>query len=226
MTDVLFVVGARPNFVKAAPVFHELRARLPGSRQVIVHTGQHYDHAMSDVFLEQLGLPEPDHWLGVGSGGHGFQVGRTLERLEPVMLSERPRIVVVVGDVNSTLAGALAAAKLGIPVAHVEAGLRRFDRTMPEEINRILTDQVSHWCFTHSPEAEENLLREGVGSKHIHFVGNTMIDTLVKLKPRIERSDVHDRFGIDPATTFSRHCTGRRSSTGRCSTAQSRPWPG
>ncbi len=198
MTDVLFVVGARPNFVKAAPVFHELRTRLPGSRQVIVHTGQHYDHAMSDVFLEQLGLPEPDHWLGVGSGGHGFQVGRTLERLEPVMLSEKPRVVVVVGDVNSTLAGALAAAKLGIPVAHVEAGLRSFDRTMPEEINRILTDQVSHWCFTHSPEAEENLLREGVGPQHIHFVGNTMIDTLVKLTPRIERSDVHDRLGIEP----------------------------
>ena len=107
-------------------------------------------------------------------------------------------MVVVVGDVNSTLAGALAAAKLGIPVAHVEAGLRSFDRTMPEEINRILTDQVSHWCFTHSPEAEENLLREGVGPQHIYFVGNTMIDTLVKLKPRIERSDVHDRLGIQP----------------------------
>ena len=198
MSDVLYVVGARPNFMKAAPVFHELRSRMPSVGQAIVHTGQHYDDAMSDVFLRELGLPAPDHWLGVGSGGHGEQTGRALERLEPVLKQERPRVVVVVGDVNSTLAGALAAVKLGIPVAHVEAGLRSFDRTMPEEINRVLVDQVASWCFTHSPEAEENLRREGVPAERIHFVGNTMIDSLVRLRPRIDGSDVHAKLGLDP----------------------------
>jgi UDP-N-acetylglucosamine 2-epimerase (non-hydrolysing) len=198
VTDVLYVVGARPNFMKAAPVFHELRARMPSLGQVIVHTGQHYDDAMSDVFVRELGLPAPDHWLGVGAGGHGAQTGRALERLEPVLEQERPRLVVVVGDVNSTLAGALAAAKLGIPVAHVEAGLRSFDRTMPEEINRVLVDQVAGWCFTHSPEARVNLLREGVPAERIHFVGNTMIDSLVRLRPRIDDSDVHARLGLAP----------------------------
>jgi UDP-N-acetylglucosamine 2-epimerase (non-hydrolysing) len=197
VTDVLYVVGARPNFMKVAPVFHELKARLPSGRQVIVHTGQHYDREMSALFIRELELPEPDHWLGVGSGAHGAQVGRALERLEPVLLSEKPRIVVVAGDVNSTLAGALAAVKLGIPVAHIEAGLRSFDRTMPEEINRVLVDQVARWCFIHSPEAEENLLREGIEADRIHFVGNTMIDTLVRLRPRIEASDVHARLAIE-----------------------------
>jgi UDP-N-acetylglucosamine 2-epimerase (non-hydrolysing) len=197
VTDVLYVVGARPNFMKVAPVFHKLSARRPWARQVIVHTGQHYDHEMSDIFLSELDLPKPDHWLGVGSGGHGAQVGRALERVEHVLLSETPQIVVVAGDVNSTLAGALAAVKLGVPVAHVEAGLRSFDRTMPEEINRILTDQVARWCFIHSPEAEENLIREGVKPDRIHFVGNTMIDTLTRLRPQIEASDVHARLGIE-----------------------------
>jgi UDP-N-acetylglucosamine 2-epimerase (non-hydrolysing) len=196
--DVLYVVGARPNFMKAAPVFHELRARMPSLGQVIVHTGQHYDEAMSDVFVRELGLPAPDHWLGIGSGGHGAQTGRALERLEPVLEQERPRLVVVVGDVNSTLAGALAAVKLGIPVAHVEAGLRSFDRTMPEEINRVLVDQVASWCFTHSPEAEGNLRGEGVPPERIYFVGNTMIDSLVRLRPRIDGSDAHERLGLDP----------------------------
>jgi UDP-N-acetylglucosamine 2-epimerase (non-hydrolysing) len=195
---VLHVVGARPNFVKMAPVIHELRARLPSVRQVLVHTGQHYDREMSDVFLQELDVPEPDYLLGVGSGGHGTQTGRALERLEPVVERERPDAVVVAGDVNSTLAGALAAVKLGIPVAHVEAGLRSFDRTMPEEINRVLVDQVARWCFTHSPEAKENLAREGVGEDRVHFVGNTMIDTLVRLRPRIERSDVLARLGLQP----------------------------
>ncbi len=197
MADVLYVVGARPNFMKVAPVFHELDARVPPRRQVVVHTGQHYDHEMSDIFVGELGLPEPDHWLGIGSGGHATQVGRALERLEPILLSERPRMVVVAGDVNSTLAGALAAVKLGIPVAHIESGLRSFDRTMPEEINRVLTDQVSRWCFIHSPEAEENLLREGIEPDRIHFVGNTMIDTLLRLRPQAEGSDVHARLGVE-----------------------------
>jgi UDP-N-acetylglucosamine 2-epimerase (non-hydrolysing) len=198
VTDVLYVVGARPNFMKAAPIYHEVRARLPSARQVIVHTGQHYDRAMSNVFLDELGLPEPDHWLGVGSGRHGAQTARALERLELVFERERPRLVVVVGDVNSTLAGALAAVKLGIPIAHVEAGLRSFDRTMPEEINRVLVDQIATWCFIHSPEAEVNLLREGVPRDGIHFVGNTMIDTLVRLRPRIRASDVQRRLGVSP----------------------------
>jgi UDP-N-acetylglucosamine 2-epimerase (non-hydrolysing) len=198
VSDVLYVVGARPNFMKAAPIYHELRRRLPSARQVVVHTGQHYDHAMSEIFFDELGLPEPDHWLGVGSAGHGVQTGRALERLELVLERERPRLVVVVGDVNSSLAGALAAAKLGIPVAHVEAGLRSFDRTMPEEINRVLIDQVATWCFIHSPEAAENLLREGVPQQRIFFVGNTMIDTLVRLRPRIRASDVQRRLGLRP----------------------------
>lgn len=199
MTDVLFVLGARPNFMKAAPVFHELNARGSSIRQVIVHTNQHYDRKLSAVFLEEFDLPPPDYSLGIGSGGHGAQVGRALERLEPILEREQPQVVVVVGDVNSTLAGALAAVKLGIPIAHVEAGLRSFDRTMPEEINRVLVDQVSQWCFTHSPEAEENLLREGIEPERIHFVGNTMIDTLVRLRPRIAESSIHERFGLGPA---------------------------
>jgi UDP-N-acetylglucosamine 2-epimerase (non-hydrolysing) len=197
VTGVLYVVGARPNFMKVAPVFHEVRARLPSKRQVIVHTGQHYDREMSDVFLEELGLPRPDYHLSVGSGGHGAQTGRVLERLEPVLERERPAVVVVAGDVNSTLAGALAAAKLELPLAHIEAGLRSFDRTMPEEINRVLVDQVSDWCFIHSPEAEDNLLREGVAAERIHFVGNTMIDSLVRLRPALERSDIQHRLGLE-----------------------------
>jgi UDP-N-acetylglucosamine 2-epimerase (non-hydrolysing) len=202
MTDVLYVVGARPNFVKTSSVFHAMRSRLPSASQVVVHTGQHYDRTMSAIFVEELGLPEPDYFLGVGSGGHGAQVGRALERLEPVLLSENPRLVVVAGDVNSTLAGALAAVKLGIPVAHIEAGLRSFDRTMPEEINRVLTDQISRWCLIHSPEARTNLLSEGVEPHRIHFVGNTMIDTLVRLMPRIEASDVHERLGLEASRYF------------------------
>lgn len=197
MSGVFYVVGARPNFIKAAPVYHALRERAPSLAQSIVHTGQHYDREMSQVFFDELGLPEPDYFLAVGSGGHGAQTGRALERIESVLDAESPRIVVVVGDVNSTLAGALAAVKLGIPVAHVEAGLRSFDRTMPEEINRVLTDQISQWCFTHSPEAEENLLREGIGPERIHFVGNTMIDTLVRLQPLVNASDIHERLGLD-----------------------------
>jgi UDP-N-acetylglucosamine 2-epimerase (non-hydrolysing) len=198
VNDVLYIVGARPNFMKAAPIYHELRGRLPSARQLLVHTGQHYEREMSDIFLEEFGLPDPDYSLGVGSGGHGAQTGRALERLEPMLVRERPRLVVVVGDVNSTLAGALAAVKIGIPVAHVEAGLRSFDRTMPEEINRVLVDQVAEWCFTHSPEAEDNLLREGVAAERIHFVGNTMIDTLVKLRRRIDDARVHEELGIEP----------------------------
>jgi UDP-N-acetylglucosamine 2-epimerase (non-hydrolysing) len=196
---LLYVFGTRPNFVKMAPVLRELRLRLPASRHVVVHTGQHYDREMSEIFLAELGVPPPDHLLGVGSGSHGAQTARALERIEGVLLDERPELVVVPGDVNSSLAGALAAVKLGIPVAHIEAGLRSFDRTMPEEINRILVDQVSRWCFTHSPEADENLAREGVESERVFRVGNTMIDTLARMWPRIYRSTVHERLGLPQA---------------------------
>jgi UDP-N-acetylglucosamine 2-epimerase (non-hydrolysing) len=191
-----YVVGARPNFVKMAPVERALRARLPERRHVCIHTGQHYDREMSDLLLDELGLPPPAHLLGVGSGTHGVQTARALERLEEVFLREEPALVLVPGDVNSTLAAALAAAKLGIPIAHVEAGLRSFDRTMPEELNRVLVDQISDLCFTHSPEAADNLRREGVPDERIVPVGNTMIDTLVRLAPRAERSNVHERLGV------------------------------
>jgi UDP-N-acetylglucosamine 2-epimerase (non-hydrolysing) len=187
---VVYVVGARPNFVKMAPVVRATAARLPAGRHVVVHTGQHYDRVMSDAFLEDLGMPAPAHALGIGSGSHGAQTGRALERIEEVLELERPDVVVVPGDVNSTLAAALAAVKLGIPVAHLEAGLRSFDRTMPEEINRVLVDQISRWCFIHSAEAEDNLRREGVERDRIHFVGNTMIDTLVAMRGRMDVSTV------------------------------------
>jgi UDP-N-acetylglucosamine 2-epimerase (non-hydrolysing) len=184
---IAYLVGTRPNLVKMAPVMAALRRRLPEVRHVCIHTGQHYDAAMSQVFFDELGLPTPDHALGVGSGSHGQQTARALERIERVLMDERPRVLVVPGDVNSSLAGAIAAAKLGIPVAHIESGLRSFDWTMPEEINRVLIDQVADWCFVHSPEAVDNLRHEGVAAERIHDVGNTMIDTLVRLRPRAER---------------------------------------
>jgi UDP-N-acetylglucosamine 2-epimerase (non-hydrolysing) len=195
---IVYVVGARPNFVKMAPVASEMRLRAPHLRHIVVHTGQHFDREMSDLFFDDLDLSEPDYLLGVGSGSHGAQTGRALERIEDVLLRERPRLVVVPGDVNSTLAAALAAAKLGIPVAHVEAGLRSFDRTMPEELNRVLVDQIAEWCLIHSPEAEENLVREGIDRSRVHFVGNTMIDSLVRLLPRAKESTVLDRLELTP----------------------------
>lgn len=175
---VLVVAGARPNFMKVAPLLREMRAR-PGFAPCLVHTGQHYDAAMSDAFFRDLGIPEPDVNLGVGSGTHATQTAEVLRKIEPVLVERRPAAVVVVGDVNSTLAATIAAVKLGIPVAHVEAGLRSFDRSMPEEINRIMTDSVSHWLFTSEPSGTENLLREGIAAERIHFVGNVMIDTLL-----------------------------------------------
>jgi UDP-N-acetylglucosamine 2-epimerase (non-hydrolysing) len=174
---VVHVVGARPNFVKMAPLIEALRTR-GAARQVVVHTGQHYDRKMSEEILEDLGFPAPDHSLGIGSGSHGEQTGKVLIAFEQILLEERPTLVVVAGDVNSTLACALAAAKLHIPIAHLEAGLRSGDWSMPEEINRVLTDRLSDVLLTHSPEAEENLAREGVDTSRIRYVGNTMIDSL------------------------------------------------
>jgi len=195
---ILYVVGTRPNFVKTAPVIAALRRRLPNGRHTIVHTGQHYDRLMSEVFLEELGVPAPDHMLEVGSGSHAAQTARTMERLEPVLLDERPDLVVVPGDVNSTLAAALTAVKLGIRVAHVEAGLRSFDMTMPEEINRIVADRFAELLFLHSEEAVDNLRAEGIPKERMHMVGNTMIDTLVALEPRFRAAGTAARLGLSP----------------------------
>ena len=195
---IVYVVGTRPNFVKTAPVIGALRERLPEGRHAIVHTGQHYDRLMSDVFLEELGVPAPDHMLEVGSGSHAQQTARVMERLEPVLLEERPDLVIVPGDVNSTLAAALTAAKLDLPVAHIESGLRSFDRTMPEELNRVVADQVAEHLFLHSDEAVENLRREGVAEERMHFVGNTMIDTLVALEERFRGAGTAEKLGVEP----------------------------
>jgi UDP-N-acetylglucosamine 2-epimerase (non-hydrolysing) len=182
---VLSVVGTRPNFMKTAPIVAGLTRRPDEFESVVVHTGQHYDDAMSRVFFEELGVGEPDHMLHVGSGSHSQQTARVMERLEPLLLELEPDVVLVPGDVNSTMAAALVAAKLDIPVGHIEAGLRSFDRTMPEEINRVVADAVSDLLFIHSPEARDNLLAEGARPESIHAVGNTMIDTLVAMLPRI-----------------------------------------
>jgi UDP-N-acetylglucosamine 2-epimerase (non-hydrolysing) len=182
---ILHVVGARPNFMKVAPLMRALSA-TPHVAQSLVHTGQHYDLEMSDVFFRDLDVPAPDVNLEVGSGSHAVQTARVMERLEPILLERRPELVVVVGDVNSTLAAALVAVKVQIPVAHVEAGLRSFDRTMPEEINRVLTDHIADLCLTTEEDAEANLRREGVAPERIRFVGDLMIDTLVRLLPIAE----------------------------------------
>lgn len=181
---VLHVVGARPNFVKVAPVLRAMEAR-GGFRSVVVHTGQHYDETMSAAFFRELGIPEPDVHLGVGSGTHAAQTAGVLEGIERVLVERGPDLVMVVGDVNSTLAGALAAVKLRIPVAHLEAGLRSRDRRMPEEINRLLTDQISDLCLTPARDADRNLLAEGIGSERIRFVGNVMVDTLDRVLPEV-----------------------------------------
>lgn len=195
---IVYVVGTRPNFVKTAPVISALRTRIPDGRHTIVHTGQHYDRLMSEVFLEELGVPAPDHMLEVGSGSHAFQTARTMERLEPVLLDERPDLVMVPGDVNSTLAAALTAVKMGIPVAHIESGLRSFDRTMPEEINRIVADEFSEYLFLHCEDAIANLRAEGIAEERMHFVGNTMIDTLVALEDRFRAAGAAARLGLEP----------------------------
>jgi UDP-N-acetylglucosamine 2-epimerase (non-hydrolysing) len=193
---IVSVVGARPNFMKTAPVVAELARRPEEFRSVLIHTGQHYDDAMSRVFLEELGVGMPDFMLEVGSGSHAQQTARVMERLEPVLLELAPDVVLVPGDVNSTLAASLVASKLQIPVGHIEAGLRSFDRSMPEEINRIVADSVSDILFVHSPEAIENLLREGVARERVHAVGNTMIDTLVAMRDRFRALDMPSRLGL------------------------------
>jgi len=195
---IVYVVGTRPNFVKTAPVIAALRQRIPDGRHAIVHTGQHYDRLMSQIFLEELGVPPPDHLLEIGSGSHATQTARAMQRLEPVLLEERPDLVIVPGDVNSTLAAALTAVKMGIPLAHVESGLRSFDRTMPEEVNRIVADEFADHLFLHCEEAIENLRAEGIAEERMHFVGNTMIDTLVALEERFRAAGAAARLGVAP----------------------------
>jgi len=180
---ILHVVGARPNFMKAAPVLAAL-AGYKGVRQTLIHTGQHYDANMSDIFFQQLGMPAPDMDLGVGSGSHARQTSEIITRFEPVVTDRKPGLVLVYGDVNSTMAVAIVCSKLLVPVGHVEAGLRSRDRSMPEEINRLITDQLSDLLFTPSADGDENLLKEGIDPGKIHRVGNVMIDTLVRLLPR------------------------------------------
>ncbi len=189
------VAGARPNFMKLAPVVRALD-KDAGLSYRIVHTGQHYDPGMNDIFFEELGIPAPDIHLGVGSGTHGAQTARILEGYEKHLLASRPDGTVVFGDVNSTVACALAASKLNIPVVHVEAGLRSFDRTMPEEINRIMTDAIADLLLVSEPSGEKNLKREGVASEKIKLVGNVMIDTLMKELPLARELKTRDRFGL------------------------------
>ena len=192
---ILHVVGARPNFMKMAPILAALR-KTPGVEQILVHTGQHYDAKMSDVFFQDLGMPAPDVHLGVGSGSHAQQTAKVMVEIEPVLLREKPQVVVVAGDVNSTIAVALVAAKLGIPVAHVEAGLRSRDWTMPEEINRVLTDRLSTLLFTPSPDGDANLALEGIDPRRVHLVGNVMIDSLRAALPRARESKIHQQLEI------------------------------
>ncbi|MEK6276961.1 MAG: UDP-N-acetylglucosamine 2-epimerase (non-hydrolyzing) [Actinomycetota bacterium] len=195
---IAYIVGTRPNFVKMAPVIARLRERLPDAGHSLVHTGQHYDQEMSKIFFDELGgLPGPDHVLEVGSGTHAEQTARVMERLEPIVEQQRPDLMIVPGDVNSTLAASLVAAKALIPLAHVESGLRSFDRTMPEEINRMVTDQLSDHLFLHCDEAVENLRAEGVADERMHFVGNTMIDTLVALEDRFRSLNAAKERGLE-----------------------------
>jgi UDP-N-acetylglucosamine 2-epimerase (non-hydrolysing) len=203
---IVLVCGARPNFMKIAPLIRAIDKhnqlnkpnelnKLPIT-PILVHTGQHYDYEMSQTFFEDLELPEPDIYLGVGSGTHAEQTGKVMMEIEKVLLKERPDLVVVVGDVNSTLAAALAAVKLLIPVAHVEAGLRSYDRTMPEEINRLLTDQISDYLFTPTRDADENLRKEGIQPEKIFFVGNVMVDSLLFNKAKADQSQILGRLGL------------------------------
>ncbi|MHA1970323.1 MAG: non-hydrolyzing UDP-N-acetylglucosamine 2-epimerase, partial [Candidatus Thorarchaeota archaeon] len=196
--SIHLVVGARPNFIKAAPLLSELTDTLPDINVKLVHTGQHYDYNMSQVFFRQLRLPEPDFYLGIGSGLHGEQTGKLLAALERLFLQDKPDLVFVLGDVNSTLAAALAAVKIHIPVAHVEAGLRSNNMQMPEEVNRILTDHISDILFVTEEAGIQNLSREGIHDDKVHLVGNVMIDALSNLMPAVRTSDVLEKHCLSP----------------------------
>ncbi len=202
MIKIIGIVGARPNFMKIDPIFRQFDSDKYEFNAILVHTGQHYDTNMSRVFFDELRLRRPDYELGVGSGSHATQTAQVMMKLEPIFVQENPDLVLVVGDVNSTLAATLTAAKLNIPIAHVEAGLRSYDRSMPEETNRIVTDALSTFLFTTSRDADGNLLKEGIQAEKIFFVGNVMIDTLIRCKGIAEHSDVFGRFGIEKKGYF------------------------
>ncbi|UCE73641.1 MAG: UDP-N-acetylglucosamine 2-epimerase (non-hydrolyzing) [Methanomassiliicoccales archaeon] len=202
---VLHVVGARPNFVKVAPLMREMSKYKQKFEQKLVHTGQHYDEEMSKLFFDDLGLNEPDIYLGVGSGTHAEQTGKIMIEFEKVCLEEKPDLVIVAGDVNSTIACALVAVKLHIPVAHVEAGLRSFDKTMPEEINRLLTDQITDYLFTTCKDANQNLIKEGITRDKIFFVGNTMIDTLLQQAEIAKKSMILENLGLRDNDNLKRY---------------------
>jgi UDP-N-acetylglucosamine 2-epimerase (non-hydrolysing) len=197
MKKLLSVVGARPNFIKIAPLDKAFRKYRKEVKHLICHTGQHFDDRMSKVFFEDLGLPRPDFYLGIGGGSHAEQTARIMLELEKVLVAEQPDLVIVPGDVNSTLAAALVASKMGIPVAHVEAGLRSFDNTMPEEINRIVTDVVSDYLFVSEHSGIRNLRDEGVDEHKIHFVGNIMIDSLEEHYEMLEEHPVIEQMGLE-----------------------------
>src|SRR5882724_10572511 len=196
MLRIINVVGARPNFMKVAPIVAAMKRREQEFTPLVVHTGQHYDSTMSDSFFRDLELPQPDVYLGVGSASHAAQTAAVMEQFEPVVIKEKPDWVLVVGDVNSTLACALVCVKLGVKVAHVEAGLRSRDRTMPEEINRLLTDQIADLLFTPSADADENLRAEGIPPERIRLVGNIMIDSLYKHLERSRQSRIKDQLRL------------------------------
>jgi UDP-N-acetylglucosamine 2-epimerase (non-hydrolysing) len=192
---IINIVGARPNLPKIAPLIQEMR-RHPEIEPILVHTGQHYDDALSNIFFRQMNIPAPDYNLQVGSGSQAYQTAEVLKRIEPILIEQQPDLVLVVGDVNSTVAVSLAASKLGIPIAHVEAGLRSFDRAMPEEINRILTDALADYLFVTEEDAVDQLLKEGRPASAIHFVGNVMIDSLLHFLPIAQQSKVGEELGL------------------------------
>lgn len=194
---IVHVVGARPYFMKIAPIMEEMDRFPDRFQQTLVHTGQHYDQEMSQIFFDDLGLPEPDIYLNVGSDTHAKQTAEIMIRFEEVLLGEQPDLVIVVGDVNSTIACALVASKLHVPVAHEEAGLRSYDRYMPEEVNRVLMDQISDLLFVTEKDALRNLEKEGIDSKKVHFVGNVMIDILMKQLEKALSLETYKDFGLE-----------------------------
>jgi len=197
VSRIVSVVGARPNFMKVAPLYEEIKSR--GGKQILVHTGQHYDENMSKIFFEDLSMPKPDIYYGIGSGSHASQTAKVMLEFEKTLSEINPALVIVVGDVNSTLACALVCAKMRIPIAHVESGLRSFDMDMPEEVNRILTDSISDFLLTPSIDANENLLKEGIKQEKIHFVGNIMIDSLYRSLKKSRESTILKYFNLESA---------------------------
>ncbi|MBE4747443.1 UDP-N-acetylglucosamine 2-epimerase (non-hydrolyzing) [Corallococcus sp. ZKHCc1 1396] len=197
MKKVIHIVGARPNFMKVAPIHKAIAART-SLQQLVMHTGQHYDAKMSDVFFADLGMAAPDIHLGIGSGSHAEQTAKMMVEMEKIFLKEKPDLVSVVGDVNSTIAAALVTSKMGIPLSHVEAGLRSFERLMPEEINRVVTDRLSDMLLTPSRDADANLLKEGIDPKRIHLVGNVMIDSLLASKEKADQLPTLKQLGLTP----------------------------